>query len=87
MAPDPRDPKRDRAPIPGPAEFMGIGFQFVAAILIFLYVGRWLDARLGTSPWLLILGVFTGFGAAMYSMVQKLNRRGGPPKRGPEDGR
>lgn len=87
MAPDPRQQKPDRAPIPGAAEFMGIGFQFVAAILIFLYAGRWLDGKLGTSPWLLILGVFVGFGAALYSMVRRLNpanrggRRDGEEKR------
>lgn len=82
MAPDPRETRPDRAPIPGPAEFMGIGFQFIAAILVFLYAGRWLDEKLGTSPLLLIVGVFTGFGAALYSMVRKLGRKSGPPRRG-----
>jgi len=50
----------------------GMGVQFVAAILLFLFAGKWLDARLGTSPWLLILGVFVGAGASMYAMYRRV---------------
>lgn len=38
-----------------------VGIQFTVTILAFLFGGRWLDARLGTSPWLLIGGLFLGF--------------------------
>ena len=56
------------------AQFAGIGIQFAASILLFLYVGQWLDRKLGTSPWLLIAGVFLGAGASFYSMYRKLMR-------------
>jgi ATP synthase protein I len=49
-----------------------LAFQFVAAILLFLFLGRWLDSKLGTAPWLLILGVFLGAGAAFFSIYRKL---------------
>lgn len=49
-----------------------MGVQFVVAIVLFLFVGRWLDARLGTAPWLMILGVFGGAGASMYAMYRKI---------------
>jgi F0F1-type ATP synthase assembly protein I len=54
------------------AEYAGLGLQFAASILVFLYAGQWLDTRLGTAPWLMILGVFTGAGASFYSMYRKL---------------
>lgn len=76
MAQDPREDRQDRAPIPGAAEYMGVGLQFALSILVFLYAGRWLDEKLGTSPWLLMLGVLVGFGAALYSMVRKLGKQG-----------
>jgi ATP synthase protein I len=57
---------------PSAATYAGLGLQFLAAILLFLYVGRWLDARLGTSPWLLIAGVLVGAGAAFFSLYRKL---------------
>jgi F0F1-type ATP synthase assembly protein I len=50
----------------------GMGVEFVVAILLCLFVGKWLDSRLGTTPWLLILGVFGGAGASMYAMYRKV---------------
>ena len=54
---------------PSPARFAGLGLQLVLSILLFLYVGRWADAKLGTTPWLLVLGVFVGAGAGFYSLI------------------
>lgn len=55
-----------------PSEFAGLGLQFVIALLGGLYAGQWLDRKLGTAPWLLIVGVFTGAGLSFYSMYRKL---------------
>ena len=57
---------------PSPAEFAGSGVQFVVAILLFLYLGKWLDSKLGTAPWLLMLGVFVGAGAGFYSFYRRI---------------
>lgn len=54
------------------AEYAGLGLQFAASILLFLWVGQWLDRKLGTDPWLMLVGVFTGAGASFYSMYRKL---------------
>jgi len=53
------------------AEFAGIGIQFALVILVFTGAGIWLDRRLGTSPWLLILFVFLGAGGQFYSLYRK----------------
>src|SRR5437016_1714099 len=53
------------------AGLAGMGVQFLAAILLSLFAGRWLDARLGTAPVFLILGVFLGAGASMFAMYRK----------------
>jgi len=37
-----------------------------------LYAGQWLDKKLGTAPWLLMIGVFLGAGLSFYSMYRKL---------------
>ena len=52
-------------------EFAGIGIQFALVILVFTFAGIWLDRRLGTSPWLLILFVFLGAGGSFYSIYLK----------------
>lgn len=54
------------------ARYAGLGLQLVAAILIFLFVGNWIDRMLGTSPLFLILGVFVGAGGAFYSIYRRL---------------
>jgi ATP synthase protein I len=54
------------------AEFAGVGLQFAGAIVLFLFVGRWLDARLGTEPWLLLVGVLVGAVGGFYSMYRQL---------------
>ena len=53
-------------------DYAGFGIQFAASIVVFLYLGQWLDRKLGTAPWLLIIGVFLGAGASFYSMYRKL---------------
>jgi len=50
-----------------------VGTQFAATLAVFSGLGWWLDARLGSKPWLLLLGVFSGFGLGLYSMVLKLS--------------
>lgn len=50
------------------SKLMGLGLQFVIAILLFLYIGMWLDKKLGTAPWLLLAGAFIGAAAGFYSL-------------------
>ena len=53
-------------------EYAGFGIQFAASIVVFLYLGQWLDRKLGTAPWLLLAGVFLGAGGSFYSMYRRL---------------
>jgi F0F1-type ATP synthase assembly protein I len=47
---------------------MGLGLQFVIAILLCLYIGMWLDKKLNTGPWLMMIGALIGASAGFYSM-------------------
>lgn len=64
--------RRGRSESVSVAAFAGLGLQFVVAILLFLYLGHWVDQRIGTSPLFLITGVFVGAGAAFYSIYRRL---------------
>jgi F0F1-type ATP synthase assembly protein I len=57
---------------PSAATFAGLGLQLAASILLFLYLGRWLDTRLGTAPLLLVIGVFVGAAGGFYSLYRAL---------------
>ncbi|HYR11230.1 MAG TPA: AtpZ/AtpI family protein [Longimicrobium sp.] len=55
-----------------PAQLAGIGLQFGIVLVAFLFAGKWLDDRLGTEPWLLMAGVFVGFGLSVLWMYRRL---------------
>ena len=50
--------------------YLGIGSTFLAAIAVFLFGGWWLDGKLGTSPWLTVLGAFLGIAMGFYSFFR-----------------
>jgi F0F1-type ATP synthase assembly protein I len=58
---------------PPPArDLAGLGIQYVATLLAFLFAGQWLDGRMGTKPWGLLIGVFLGFGLGTLYIYRRL---------------
>jgi F0F1-type ATP synthase assembly protein I len=68
----PSSPPRKAPPGISSAQFAGVGLQFAITIVAFMFAGIWLDKRLGTSPWLVIVGVFVGAGAGFFSIYRQL---------------
>lgn len=65
-----RDEKRPKNSYKAMALMSAISAQLVGSILIGLFAGKWLDAKLGTLPLFLILGLFLGLAAGIYSMLR-----------------
>ena len=59
---------------PGPLRYAGLGIQLAASILLFVFLGRWLDEKTGMSPLFTLLGAFLGFGGTMWSLIRQLNK-------------
>lgn len=53
-------------------KYAGLGLQFALSILLFLYLGQWVDRRIGTNGVFALVGAFLGFGAAFYSIYRSL---------------
>lgn len=82
----PRDPSpADADPLKGLAQhsggigslgaagkYAGMGLQFALSILLFLYLGQWVDRRVGTHGIFALVGAFLGFGAAFYTIYRSL---------------
>jgi F0F1-type ATP synthase assembly protein I len=49
-----------------------MGIEFLVAVLLCLFAGKWLDARLGTAPFVMLLGVLVGAGVSIWSMYRKV---------------
>lgn len=72
MVDDPLRKEGSASSLGAAGRYAGLGLQFALSILLFLFVGQWLDGRLGTEPLFIFLGVFLGAGAAFYSMYRSL---------------
>lgn len=54
--------------------FSFIGIEFGVAALLGYFAGSWLDEKAGTAPWLTLIFIFLGFGAAtrdLFRLVKK----------------
>ena len=69
-----RDEKQPKNPYKAMALMSAISAQLVGSILIGLFLGKWLDAELGTLPLFLILGLFLGLATGIYSMLQLIKK-------------
>lgn len=49
-----------------------IGLAFVFALLLGFGAGFWLDGKLGTSPWLSLLGFAMGLAAGVLNVVRTM---------------
>ena len=50
------------------------GIEFALSTLIGLLGGRWIDGKLGTSPWLMLVGLVLGVVAGMRSLIRTARR-------------
>lgn len=80
MDSDPKSPRRGRRSNRGPLDLRGwtLGLEFALTILVVVALGYWADVKLETSPWILVVSLFVGFGGALYSLVLKVDRLGRP---------
>ena len=49
-----------------------VGFEIVLSILVGLFIGRWLDGKLGTAPYLTLLWVGFGMAAAIKALQRTM---------------
>jgi ATP synthase protein I len=61
--------QNDRSPFKAMALMSAILGQLAGATLIGIFLGRWLDKQWSTEPIFLIIGLFTGLTAGIYSML------------------
>jgi ATP synthase protein I len=48
--------------------------SFVVALGLGWWVGRWLDARMGTAPWMTVVFVAFGLAAGMLNVYRTMSR-------------
>ena len=79
MEPPKTSPRQSTMQQLGP--YLGIGMQLAAAMTAFGALGWWLDTRLETTPWLLVVGVTLGAVGGMISFIRTAMKQTGKPRR------
>ena len=57
------------------ARYTNLGWTLVAAVVLGVFGGRWLDGRLDTEPWFLLLGAFLGITVGLYHFLATVLRK------------
>lgn len=72
-----RPQKPPETPSLNTAALIGVGLELVVSVVLFLLAGRWLDGRLGSEPWLMLLGALLGMAVGFYGLFRRLLPAGG----------
>ncbi len=62
------DSQQTREMMRASGQFMGHGLTWALAVLMFMGGGAWVDQKIGSAPFLMIIGAFVGGGAGFYSL-------------------
>lgn len=57
---------------PSGADMAGIGAYFAGAVLVPIVIGAFLDSKLHTAPWFVLVGLFVGLVAGATAIWLKL---------------
>lgn len=56
------------------AQYSGLGITLVVTILIFLWLGRWLDGKFATGVLFTLILTFVGFALGFYSFYLNIKK-------------
>jgi ATP synthase protein I len=68
--PPPDDEKQKRENADAVYQAISLGFLFPVAIALGFFLGRWLDGKFHTAPWLTIVFTAFGIGAAFLNLFR-----------------
>ncbi len=60
--------RKDRRDEPGVMSIAGAGFEFAAALAVFMFLGWLGDQAWGTEPWLMLAGLGVGMVGGTYKL-------------------
>ncbi|PLT35871.1 AtpZ/AtpI family protein [Bacillus sp. V5-8f] len=66
--------RNNRYPLKAMALMSTILSQLAGSLLVGIFVGRWLDEKLGAAPLFLVVGLLLGLAAGIFSMLRTVRR-------------
>jgi len=56
--------------------YMTLGLQLALSVVVFLFLGRWLDGKFGTDPWLMLAGLALGATGGLIVFLKQASDMG-----------
>jgi ATP synthase protein I len=50
--------------------YLTLGIQLAVTVIAFFFIGRWLDSKLDTAPWLMLAGLGVGITGGLISFFR-----------------
>jgi ATP synthase protein I len=66
-------------------QYSTFGLELVVFVVGGLLLGQWLDGKLGTAPWLLLLCLLLGLAAAFRNLIRLVKDFHSPAGKNPDD--
>ncbi len=63
-----------KSPLQAMAIYSAILSQLVGSVLIGVFTGMWLDEKIGTAPFFMIICLFIGIAAGVWAMLQTVRK-------------
>ena len=73
-SPEPGGGKRHSSPF----DYLSLGFEIVAPIVLFMFAGYMVDGWVDSQPWFLLIGALLGIAVGFYNLFRRVL----PPKEG-----
>ena len=58
------------------APFLTLGIQLALSVVVFFFLGKWMDGRFNTSPWLMFGGLIFGGVGGMVKFITSVMKLG-----------
>jgi F0F1-type ATP synthase assembly protein I len=56
-------------PVQSYGPYLTLGLQLALAVVVFFFVGRWIDGLWNTAPWGSVIGAFVGAFGGLYKFI------------------
>ncbi len=60
------------SPPPSPWAYATVGIEVVVPVLVLMFAGYWIDGRLSSGPWFLLIGALAGIALGLYGLLRRL---------------
>ncbi|MGA9119321.1 MAG: AtpZ/AtpI family protein [Bacteroidota bacterium] len=50
--------------------FLTLGIQLALTVILLFFLGRWLDGKFGTAPWLMLGGIVIGITGGLIKFIR-----------------